>query len=187
MNRWKFVSSIQSSDSDFVLESFSDDESARDQKPLTNGIDVASEDDVLKQQQQQKEEEGHQSDDRKSDTSELRKLRRRKVELERSNKMQEKRHERYQVSNNNSNLKCREMFQVPIKWMDMARGKCLSRINGDCHKTAENWTAKNDIRQRHDGLSLTFDLIPRRRVGRCYGTFCLAFCGHSVGLSVLCR
>lgn len=42
--------------------------------------------------------EGQQSDDQRSATSEVRTLLRRKDELERSHKMQEKRHQRYQVS-----------------------------------------------------------------------------------------
>lgn len=134
---------------------------------LTNGIGAGAEEDVLKQLQ--KEEEGHQSDDRKSDTSELRKLQRRKVELERSNKMQEKRHERYQVSNNSS-FECRKMFQVPIKW--------TARIYGDCHKTDENWTAKNYATKTWWTV-FNFRFNTTAAYSMFWNCFCWAFGGHS--------
>lgn len=91
MTQSKCVSthSLQTSDSDYdVLESFSDDEGAAVRnKELADG------------EHKELGTEEEQNDDRKSDTSsELKKLLRRREELERSNKMQEKRDERYQVS-----------------------------------------------------------------------------------------
>lgn len=87
-----------------MLESFSDDEGEQavkstsgttvsDKLSHTNGLDASM----------NRSQEDDQSDDPKSGTSEVRKLLRRKDELERSHKMQEKRHQRYQVSGSLSN------------------------------------------------------------------------------------
>lgn len=83
----------QLSDSDYdMLECFSDDEGA------TSRIDelIEKKPDAASPVNQKLTEDDA---DSKSDTStELKKLLRRREELERSNKLQEKRHERYQVS-----------------------------------------------------------------------------------------
>lgn len=86
----------QSSDSDYVLESFSDDEGATKEtgatitagKVVMDGQTVEEAGDLCPEDQKNNSEP----------SAELRNLLRRRDELERSNKMQEKRHERYQVS-----------------------------------------------------------------------------------------
>ena len=87
---------FQSSDSDYVLECFSDEEGA-------GQLDSRSHEDRPNVQEGDAGEEKDEDpiDDR-SDTSslELRKLLRRREELERRRKIQEKHRERYQVSAN---------------------------------------------------------------------------------------
>lgn len=85
----------QSSDSDYVLESFSDDEGVGKEteaitagKEMIDGEAVEDAGDLCPEDQKTNSEP----------SAELRNLLRRRDELERSNKMQEKRHERYQVS-----------------------------------------------------------------------------------------
>lgn len=89
-----------------MLESFSDDEEGSAGRGGQSQNSVAAGDGGEITGKTQKEETGavvpgSVEDDRKSDTSssaELQKLRQRREELERSNKLQEKRHQRYQVS-----------------------------------------------------------------------------------------
>lgn len=92
--------SPQSSDSDYdVLESFSDDDGATVAQQRTEGTKDSRDWSGHEEGQKYTTLVLADDDQQKPDTSsELKKLLRRREELERSNKMQEKRHERYQVS-----------------------------------------------------------------------------------------
>lgn len=85
----------QSSDSDYVLESFSDDEGVgKETEAITAGKEMIDGEAVEDAGDLGPEDQKNNSEP----SAELRNLLRRRDELERSNKMQEKRHERYQVS-----------------------------------------------------------------------------------------
>lgn len=88
----------QSSDSDYVLESFSDDEGGGGSVQAQQSINNATGDAAAAAGGQILEDDMDRKSTDTTPSTELRKLLRRRDELERSNKMQEKRHERYQVS-----------------------------------------------------------------------------------------